>query len=60
MIQKRGEIGVLEYVAMLPINSLNPGLILRLDAIRSAIRFSPACNDWLISKISKIEDTIIC
>ncbi|MBC8257317.1 MAG: hypothetical protein H8E85_08420 [Candidatus Marinimicrobia bacterium] len=51
LIQKKGEMGVWTYLSELPMEELNPDLILRLDALRSTIRYPAKQNDWFIDNI---------
>ena len=45
LINDRGEMGVWTFLSGLNMEELNPELILRLDAVRSAVRYSSNKND---------------
>ena len=51
LIHKEGELGVWTFLSSLPMEGLNYELILLLDAVRSAIRYSSTENDWFMEKI---------
>ena len=51
LIHNEGELGVWIFLSSLPMEALNYELILLLDAVRSAIRYSSTENDWFMEKI---------
>ena len=51
LIHEKGELGVWAFLSSLPIEELNYELILLLDAVRSAIRYSSTENDWFMEKV---------
>ena len=51
LIHNEGELGVWRFLSSLPMEELNYELILLLDAVRSAIRYSSTENDWFMEKI---------
>ena len=51
LIHNEGELGVWIFLTSLPMEALNYELILLLDAVRSAIRYSSTENDWFMEKI---------
>ena len=51
LIHEEGELGVWTFLSSLPMEELNYELILLLDAVRSAIRYSSTENDWFMEKV---------
>ena len=51
LIHEEGELGVWIFLSSLPMEELNYELILLLDAVRSAIRYSSTRNDWFMDKV---------
>jgi len=51
LIHKEGELGVRTFLSSLSMEELNYELILLLDAVRSAIRYSSIENDWFMEKV---------
>ena len=51
LIHEEGELGVWIFLSSLPMEELNYELILLLDAVRSAIRYSSIENDWFMEKV---------
>ena len=51
LIHEGGELGVWTFLSSLTMDELNYELILLLDAVRSAIRYSSTENDWFMEKI---------
>ena len=51
LIHEEGELGVWIFLSSLPIEELNYELILQLDAVRAAIRYSNSENDWFMEKV---------
>ena len=51
LIHEEGELGVWIFLSSLPMEELNYELILLLDAVRSAIRYSSTENDWFMEKV---------
>ena len=51
LIHEKGELGVWIFLSSLPMEELNYELILLLDAVRSAIRYSSTENDWFMEKV---------
>ena len=51
LIHNEGELGVWIFLSSLPMEELNYELILLLDAVRSAIRYSSTENDWFMEKV---------
>jgi len=51
LIQAEGELGGWKFLSTLPMEELNYELILLLDAVRSAIRYSSTENDWFMEKV---------
>ena len=60
LINGRGEMGVWTFLFGLKMEELNPELILRLDAVRSAVRYSSNKNDWFMEKIINSQMKTIC
>jgi len=50
LINEMGDLGIWVYSSKLSINEFNPNLILKLDAIRSAVRYSTNKNDWFMEE----------
>ena len=59
-INERGEMGVWTFLSGLNMEELNPELILRLDAVRSAVRYSSNKNDWFMEKIINSQMKTVC
>jgi hypothetical protein len=51
LIHEEGELGVWTFLSSLTMDELNYELILLLDAVRSAIRYSSTENDWFMEKV---------
>ena len=51
LIHEKGELGVWIFLSSLPMEELNYELILLLDAVRSATRYSSTENDWFMEKV---------
>ena len=51
LIHEEGDLGVWIFLSSLPMEELNYELILLLDAVRSAIRYSSTENDWFMEKV---------
>ena len=51
LIHEKGELGVWIFLSSLPMEELHYELILLLDAVRSAIRYSSTENDWFMEKV---------
>ena len=51
LIHEEGELGVWTFLSSLPMEELNYELILLLDAVRSATRYSSIENDWFMEKV---------
>ena len=51
LIHNKGELGVWTFLSSLPLEGLNYELILLLDAVRSAIRYTNPENDWFMEKV---------
>ena len=51
LIHEEGELGVWIFLSNLSFEELNYELILLLDAVRSAIRYSSIENDWFMEKV---------
>ena len=51
LIHEEGELGVWIFLSSLPMEELNYELILLLDAVRSATRYSSIENDWFMEKV---------
>ena len=51
LIHDKGELGVWIFLSSLSLEELNYELILLLDAVRSAIRYSSTENDWFMEKV---------
>ena len=51
LIHEEGEFGVWTFLSSLPMEELNYELILLLDAVRSATRYSSIENDWFMEKV---------
>ena len=60
LINERGEMGVWTFLSGLNMEELNPELILRLDAVRSAVRYSSNKNDWFMEKIINSQMKTVC
>jgi hypothetical protein len=60
LINERGEMGVWTFLSGLKMEELNPELILRLDAVRSAVRYSSNKNDWFMEKIINSQMKTVC
>ena len=60
LINGRGEMGVWTFLSRLKMEELNPELILRLDAVRSAVRYSSNKNDWFMEKIINSQMKTVC
>jgi len=60
LINDRGEMGVWTFLSGLNMKELNPELILRLDAVRSAVRYSSNKNDWFMEKIINSQMKTVC
>ena len=60
LINDRGEMGVWTFLSGLNMEELNPELILRLDAVRSAVRYSSNKNDWFMEKIINSRMKTVC
>ena len=60
LIYARGEMGVWTFLSGLNMEELNPALILRLDAVRSAVRYSSNKNDWFMEKIINSRMKTVC
>ena len=51
LIHEEGELGVWTFLSSMPMEELNYELILLLDAVRSAIRYSSTENNWFMEKV---------
>ena len=51
LIHNEGELGVWIFLSSLPMEALNYELILLLDAVRSATRYSSTENDWFMENV---------
>ncbi len=60
LIHEKGELGVWTFLSSLPIEELNYELILLLDAVRSAIRYSSTENDWFMEKVINSQVKTAC
>ena len=60
LIHEEGELGVWTFLSSLPMEELNYELILLLDAVRSAIRYSSTENDWFMEKVINSQVTTEC
>ena len=60
LIHEQGELGVWTFLSSLPIEELNYELILLLDAVRSAIKYSNTENDWFMEKIINSQVKTAC
>ena len=60
LINERGEMGVWTFLSGLNMEELNPEVILRLDAVRSAVRYSSNKNDWFMEKIINSQMKTVC
>ena len=52
MIRKEGELGIISYLATLKMEDISTDLILLLDALRSALKFSDNLEDPILLGIS--------
>jgi len=60
LIHEQGELGVWTFLSSLSIEELNYELILLLDAVRSAIKYSNTENDWFMEKIINSQVKTAC